>query len=139
MALTVTTANVRPGVGALSVRVEAGEALAAGELVYVNSDGEAVLADADAAASSILLGIVVGGEGTTEFAEGEMCDVVYSGLVLGFSGMTPGTYAFASTTPGAVEAAAPAGSSGDYVGVLGIILTAVKLLVMPFTYDVAAQ
>lgn len=143
MALTVTAADVRPLPGAIVRRFTAGAAIDVGAPVYVASDGYVEEADADAAASCVCVGICVASNpnaaSQTAVAEGEECDVVVLGPVTGFSGMTPGTYAFVSTTAGGLEATAPAGSSSDYVGVVGIIISATEILVNPFTYDVAAQ
>jgi len=138
--LTVTAADVRPLPGAVVMRFDAGGTITPGQVVYIASDGDVEAADADAAASAIVAGIVVAGpNGKTSFSAGERVDVVVLGPVTGFSGMTPGGHAFVSTTAGAVASAAPAGSSGDYVYVVGDIVAADTILVRPFTYDVAAQ
>jgi hypothetical protein len=138
--VTVTAADVRPLPGAVVMRFNAGGTLTPGQAVYVASDGDVEAADADAAASAIVLGIVVAGpNGKVSFSAGERVDVVVLGPVTGFSGMTPGGHAFVSTDAGDIGNAAPAGSSGDYVYVVGLITAADTILVRPFTYSVAAQ
>lgn len=138
--ITVTAADVRPLPGALVVRLPAAEAIDLGEAVYVNGSGQAALADADADASSRILGICVSApDGAAAAATGDTIDVLYMGRMTGFSGMTPGGIAYASTTAGALADAAPAGASGDYLHVAGTALSATVLLVNPFTADFAAQ
>jgi|TARA_Y100000310_G_scaffold220455_1_gene221985 hypothetical protein len=138
--ITVTAADVRPLQGAITRRFTAGGTVAIGDLVYVASDGDVEKADADAAASSIIAGVAVGTpDGGSSASAGEEVDVVVFGPVTGFSSMTAGPYAFASTTAGKAETGAPAAASGDYVGILGIIISATVILVNPFTYDVTAQ
>jgi len=138
--VSFTAADVRPLPGAVVVRLEAASACTPGDAVYVDSDGKAELADADALASAKLFGVVCAGpEGKTSFAAGDMLDVVAFGPVAGFSSLTPGAWLYASTTAGDISDAAPGGSSGDYVYVLGTCLSAAKVFVNPFTYDITAQ
>lgn len=142
MALTVTAADVRPLPGAQCRRFIAGATLTPGQWVYLDSNATLQLADADAEASSVVLGVVVASgpnnASQVSIAAGETCDVCWSGPVTGWSGMTPGTYAWLSLTAGAAEAASVA-STGDFIEILGKIISATEILVMPFTTDVAAQ
>ena len=77
--------------------------------------------------------------GATSAVAGDRADVVLYGPVAGFSGMTPGGDVFPNTTPGELDSAAPAGSSGDFVWVVGFARSADVIFVRPFTYDIAAQ
>lgn len=134
-------ANVRPLLGSIVKPIEAAEAIDVGEAVYINSSGKAALADADAAASAQVRGVVVAvaGYGKTSCVAGDMVDVCLYGPVAGWSSLTPGGQLFASTTAGAIADAAPAGASGDYKWVVGFAYDAATIFVQPFTDDAAAQ
>jgi hypothetical protein len=138
--VTVVSKDVRLLPGAQSFRKTAGAALAVGALAYIASDGDVEGADADAAASSIAVGIVISApNGVLTCVAGDMLDIAGPGCrVTGFSGLTPGTLVYASTTAGAIADARPAGSSGDYVWVCGLALDATTILVMAFTDNFAA-
>lgn len=137
--VTVTAASVRPLAGAIVRRFTAGGTISIGDLVYIASDGDVEAADADAAASAIACGIAVGTpDGGTSVSAGERVDVAMLGPVTGFSSLTPGTHVWASTTAGAIANAAPGGSSGDYVYVVGLVESATTIFVRPFTYSLAA-
>lgn len=139
--ISKTGADVRPLNMTIREPYELGEAIDVGEAVYLKSDGKIWLSDADTAAESKAIGIVVGigGYGALSGVAGDMADVVLYGPVAGFSGMTPGADVFASTTPGAIEDTAPAGASGDFVWVIGHARSASVIFVKPYTYDIAAQ
>lgn len=107
--ITVTAADVRPLHGAVIMRAKATEALAFGDLVYIDSATGDIpnVSKADASAVDALLvavGIVVAGSpdnmGATTIAIGEPCDVVVFGPVTGYSGMTPGQTIWLSDTVG---------------------------------------
>ena len=132
--------DIRPLPGAVVVRLVAASACTPGDAVYVDSNGKAELADADALASAKLFGVICAGvEGKVLFAAGDSVDVAAFGPVAGFSSLTPGAWLYASTTAGDISDAVPAPASGDYVYVLGTCLSAAKVFVNPFTYDIAAQ
>jgi len=118
-----------------------GEVVKVGEAVYLASDGTIMLADAGAAATAQAIGIcvAVGGYGAKVSVIGDMCDVVLHGGVTGFSGLTPGLEVFASATPGAMDETKPAGSSGDFIWIVGKVLAAGIIYVQPNTFDIAAQ
>lgn len=118
-----------------------GEVIEVGEAVYLASDGTIMLADAGAAATAQAIGVcvAVGGYGKLVSVIGDMCDVVLHGVCTGFSGLTPGLEVFASATPGAMDETKPAGSSGDFVWVIGKVLGAGIIYVQPNTFDIAAQ
>ena len=138
--VTVTAADVRPLPGAIVRRYEAGATMTPGDLVYVASDGQVELADIDGAASAQAIGIVVAGpDGKTSFSTGEQVDVVVFGPVAGFSSLTPGALHYGSVTAGDIETAAPSGSSGDYLWIVGYAEAAAVLFVRCWTPDTAAQ
>lgn len=138
--VTVTAKNVRLLPGAIAVSFKAGGSLNVGDAVYLASDGDVEQADADAAASAQVIGVVVSApNGATSAVAGDPVDVVVHGRVCGFSGLTPGALLYASTTAGKIADAAPAASSGDYKWIVGRAVTATTILVAPFTDDFAAQ
>lgn len=138
--VTVTAADVRPLPGAVVRRFGAGGALNAGDAVYVAADGDVEAADADAAASARIIGLVVAGpDGKTAYVAGDRVDVVVFGPVAGFSSLAEENLLFASINAGALADTAPAGASGDYVWVAGWPVSPVIAFINPFTYDVAAQ
>jgi len=138
--VTVTAADVRPLPGAIVRRYEAGATMTPGDLVYVASDAQVELADIDGAASAQAIGIVVAGpQGKVSFVVTEQVDVVVFGPVTGFSSLTPGALHYGSVTAGDIETAAPAGSSGDYLWIVGYAESATTLFVRCFTPDTAAQ
>ena len=140
MSLSFTAADVRPLPGAVCVRLQAAGTCTPGDAVYVDSNGDAALADADAAASAMVFGLVVAGaDDAVAFVADDYVDVCVFGPVAGFSSLTPGEMVFASTTAGDIATSAPAGSSGDYVYVVGTCMTSTRLFVNPWTYDVTAQ
>ena len=137
--ITVTAASVRPMPGAVIQRYQAGEAMDIGTAVYLKSDGKVWKADADAAASSMAIGLVVSApNGATAAAADDYVDVVVRGVVTGAASMTPGGLVYSSTTAGAVADASPAGSSGDYRWIVGYAVSATGIYVMPFTDNFAA-
>jgi len=133
--VTLTANLIRPLPGAIIERFPAnGTGLTPGTVVYLLSTGKVELADADAAASALPIGVVVsvpGGKNTV--AANDMVDVCMFGRVTGYSGMTIGTLMYSSVTAGKVADARPAGSSGDFVGILGVALSATDIFINPFT------
>ncbi len=140
-AITIVPLDVGKLEPAFSKPYPCGEVIDVGEAVYLASDGTLMLADAGAALTAQAIGVVVavGGYGALTSVIGDMCDVVLSGGVTGFSGLTPGLEVFASATPGAMDETKPAGSSGDFVWSIGSVLGAGIIFIRPYTYDVAAQ
>jgi hypothetical protein len=137
--VTVVAADFRPLPGAEIIRLVAAETLAPGKAVYIDGNGKAALADADVAASAQVAGVVVGcPNGGVTAAAGDTVDVCVAGMVTGFTGLTPGGLLYASTTAGAMADARPAGSSGDYVWIVGICVAATNVLIHTFTDSFAA-
>ena len=129
--ISVTATDVRPLPGYLSVRIDAGGSLYAGQAVYIGSDGNVVAADADGSLSAKVLGIVVAdNNGGTLFTDGDVVDVVYHGRVTGYASMTPGIPVYASTLAGQMQQAETF-ASGDYVTEVGLAVDATTILVRP--------
>jgi hypothetical protein len=113
--VTVTAADVRPLNTAVVVRAKATEALAFGDLVYVDSATGDIpnVSKADSSAVDInylVFGIVVAttpdNPGATTVAAGDPCDVVVFGEVTGYSSMTPGQTIWESDTAGRLSTVA---------------------------------
>lgn len=139
--ITFTAASIKPLLQTAIKPVAAAEALGVGDAIYIDSSGKAALADADAAASAQVRGVVVAirAYGKLAAVANETVDVCFYGPVTGFSSLTPGALLYASTVAGNIEAAAPAGSSGDYLWIVGFCYDASTIFVAPFTTDTAAQ
>jgi len=93
----------------------AGEALTAGNVVYLGSDNKVYKAKADAEATADAIGIVVSGGYNGAVNAGDVVDVAFDGLVSGFTG-TPSTRVYVSATAGELDDAAP---SSGYKFVIG--------------------
>lgn len=134
-AITVTAANVRPLNGSIVRRYTAGGSGTVGDLVYLASDGDVEITDADALASSQVLGVVVAvnaNPGGTTFIAGDRLDVVTYGPIAWGTGMTPGGKVYNSVTAGAGDQTASS-TSGDYPCIAGFAEAAAILFVMPQT------
>jgi hypothetical protein len=113
--LTITTANVLAGHGATIKSAKAGEALTAGEAIYLDTDGKAMLAQhdgtaAEAAAVGITLAAAALGASVDYITEGDLA----LGTIL-----TAGNVYVVSATYGAIAAQADQGSA-DYTTILGV-------------------
>lgn len=118
-----------PGIGQPSITVVAGEALSAGNLVYIGSDGKAYKSDASGAnQSKIAVGFV-----TASYAANANATVYTEGLISGLSGLTPGAKYFISATPGDITSTAPT-TSGYAWQPIG---TAINATTLSFRPDVA--
>lgn len=138
-AITVTAADVRPLPGASIERYQAGGTVNVGDLVILNSSFKVVQADADAAATTQpAIGIVVAApNGATSAATDEWVDVCVEGRVTGFASLAYGSV-FASVTAGAMDQTRPAGSSGDFLWVVGWAVSATTIRVHGYTELIAA-
>lgn len=133
--ISVTSVNVRPLNGAVIRRFNAGGTGKVGDLVYLASDGDVEVADANALATSQAIGVVVGVNGqpgATTFVANDRLDVVVWGPVAWGTGMTPGARVYTSTTAGAGDQTAPA-DSGDYPFIVGYAEAPGILFVNPQT------
>jgi hypothetical protein len=127
-------ANVRPlHPAAVIRRYPAAGVVAPGQLVYLKSDGNIELADADAVASAQAIGIVVsiGSNGAVASVAGDMCDVCVWGPVTGFASMTIGAVVYTSVTAGSMDQTVVAGSSGDFPFIIGYAESAATIFVSP--------
>lgn len=120
-ALSFTAAQIRPLIPSNVVQMTADAAsMGLGAAVYIKSDGDVALADANAATSVEVVGVIVaiqGGQSTT--AAGDVVSVALSGSRLaGFSDLTPGALAYVSETAGEIDDTAPTGA-GTWTKVMG--------------------
>lgn len=138
MAITLTSANIRPLTGALVRNKVAGAALTVGYGVYYDSSGYAQHADADLGETQARArGVVVASkDGETAVASGDRCSVCVFGPVGGFAGMTPGAPVYIDTTVGGFTHTKPTG--GAYQQSIGYAEAADVLFVMPDTQDPAS-
>lgn len=136
--ITVTTGDIRPLGGAVIRRAVAGEALALGDSVYVSSaSGNLPVVsktDGTAVAKAFAFGVVVAGAAAgSSIASGEACDVVVSGPVAGYSGMTAGGTLWVSNTVGRLSSVV-----GTKSGVVGLAESAAVAFVRPGLYTVSS-
>ena len=128
--ITRTAGDVRPLPGAMIRRFDAGGTLYTGYSVYIAADGDV---EASAAADSLTatsIGIFVADNtGSTIATDGDRVDVCVLGPVTGFSSMTPGALAFASSRAGGLVHAVP--SAGSFPCVVGVAESATILFVNP--------
>lgn len=119
------------GTGSDSKTMTAGEALSAGDLVYINGSGQALKADANAIAKAAV-GFVL-----TSISNGATGTVYFEGTVTGLTSLTPGARYFLSTTPGAITTTAPTGTA-DIVQQVGFAVSSTELSFDPGTPIVRA-
>ena len=113
------------------VTATAGETVAAGNLVYMNtSDGEWYKTDADTSTTvqNVLLGIA---QGAGTDGVGISGGVLIKGVDTNQSGMTIGALQYASGTAGAIS-----GTAGGTTKVIGAARTATNLYFDPYFYEV---
>lgn len=108
------------GIAADAITVVAGEALAAGDFVYITSTGTAMKADASiiakAARGYTLVSVTNGSQATIYFDESNSA----------LSALTPGATYYLSTTPGSISTVAPTGS-GNIVQPIGFATSATNV------------
>jgi hypothetical protein len=108
------------GVGADAITATAGEALSAGDFVYISSGGTVLKADATTFAKRamgyVLASVSNAGTATVYFDESNSA----------LSGLTIGSNYFLSATAGAATTTAPT-TSGQYVQALGVATSATSL------------
>jgi len=97
----------------------AGETLAAGNVVFVHTDGTVKKATAASGTANVAVGIVIDAAGA-----GNSVDVFSHAIISGFSGLTVGSPVYlSSSSAGAVTSTSPR-VYGDRVQVLGVALAA---------------
>lgn len=121
IARDTTAKNIKPLEGAIIRRYTAGAAIAAGEIVSMQSDGFVDPANTTAAAQKVV-GIAL----QAASAAGEIVDVVIFGPVVAITGGTPGATLHASDTAGE-----PAESAGTNAGITGYVESATVAFVRP--------
>ena len=121
IARDTTAANIKPLDGAVVRRYTAGAAIAAGEIVSMQSDGYVDPADTTSAAQTVV-GIAL----AAAAAAGETVDVVVAGPVLAIAGGTAGATLHATDTAGE-----PGESAGSNAGIAGFVESATVAFVRP--------
>jgi hypothetical protein len=121
--LVITATNVAAGTGASIDRQRvAGAAIAAGQVVYLDSDGTYKLADDNgSAAARVPAGIALNAA-----AAGQPVAVVVNGPVTIGAALTPGVGYYLSANPGGIAPAADLGT-GQYPSFLGFAASATVL------------
>ena len=131
--ISVTAASVKlPNDNeVIKIRGIAGATLTPGQPVYLDGTNGWKPADADAAASGMARGLVLGdGYGGTSFASGAVVDIVCYGRVTGYASMTPGGNVYVSLNAGALTQTAPP-DSGDFIFAIGWAESASTIFVQP--------
>lgn len=120
----------------ITLQITAHENVAFGQLVFINSDGEAALADADAAATMPAVGIVVVAANADA-----TCTILTHGVVTETDwNWTPGSRLYVSETAGSIEATlANISDKNDVVQVIGVALTADTILFNPSLTEVVLE
>lgn len=122
----LSTTFLPTGVGADTRTVTAGENLAAGDLIYVNSSGEAFKADANSEAKEAI-GFVL--SSITAAATGDI--YLGSGIITGLTGLTAGArYYLSASTAGGVATTKPSGAN-DIIQQVGFALSSTELYFEP--------
>jgi hypothetical protein len=121
IARDTTADNIKPLNGAIIRRYTAGAAVAAGEIVSMQSDGYVDPANTTSAAQKVM-GVAL----QAATAAGQVIDVVVFGPVICVTGATPGATIHASDTAGE-----PAESAGTNGGITGIAESATVVFVRP--------
>ncbi|MCY4129591.1 MAG: hypothetical protein OXG15_10200 [Gammaproteobacteria bacterium] len=134
--------SVIPG-QSLTVKVKAASAsMERGQFVCLDSDGEAVLTDADATATSRALGVIVdisgrGGMNKDETAIGDSVEVCFMGIVDGFTSLVEGPQ-YLGLTAGEITHTAPT-AGGDSVSVAALAVSQTRIIVGIAAGDIATH
>lgn len=123
----LSTTLMPVGVGPETHSATAGEALAAGNLVYISSTGTVLKADASAAnASKAAIGFVL-----SAVSNGGTAVVYTDAYLTGLSGLTPGSRQYLSASTAGAITATPPSTSGHCVQCVGLALSATVLWFHP--------
>lgn len=136
--LSFTANRIKPMENARLESKRAGGSGGLGDLVYVASDGDVELADANAVSSSglqaVAIGMVVACSGQddekTTFADGDPVTVCTFGRVAGFTSLTPGVLGWVSATAGDIDDTKPTGPT-TYAFAAGYNYSASEFFVAP--------
>lgn len=117
-------------VGSLSAGATPGTAttsqtLSATNLTYVKADGTLALADATAEGKEAISFV------KTSYGSGVSAQHYFSGVISGFSGLTPGANYFMSRTPGAVTSDVSAYTTGNVIMKIGNAISATEIYFNP--------
>jgi hypothetical protein len=99
--------------------------ISAGNVVAINSSGEAIQANAGAASTAEIIGVAI-----ETVTTGNAVRIAQAGTLSGFSGLTAGEKQFASTTAGGLTSTAPS-ASGDVVFQIGYAKAADTIVIVP--------
>jgi hypothetical protein len=119
--LVVTAKNISSdwNRGSIVEDYVANVALVVGQVVYIDSNNKANLADANVVAlNARAVGIVTGSGneyGETTIPAGQYAQVTIAGPVYGFSGLGSGQFFWVSKVAGNIDDAAPTGGAYQYV------------------------
>jgi hypothetical protein len=133
MSLTVTPANVAPLVGSVVRNGILNAEAALGSGVYPLSTGKLAKSQANTAAASLAIGVLVSANeaGATTAPADKSVAIVTFGPVAGFTGMTPGGLVYVdASTAGAFTQTKPSGAS-TWTHAIGYALEEDILFVMP--------
>lgn len=104
----------------------AGEAIAAGDLCYIKSDGKIWRTNGTSAnAAAVVIGIAM-----EACASGEGCTIMWNVNVRYGSGLTPGARLYASATAGAIDDAATTGGTAP----IGYVVDATRIHINQSAY-----
>lgn len=112
--LTITATSVVPQPGATIRSATAAAAITAGQILYLNSSGLAALADANASASSEVVGMAV-----CNAAAGQTVSYISAGPCAMGTILTAGVIYVLSSTAGGLCPAADLGST-EYTSIVGV-------------------
>jgi hypothetical protein len=125
--IALTVADIRPLPGSIMIRAKAAATMAVGDAVCISAADTVAQADADAAATQKVIGVIVGAPGgKTAVASGDWVDVCVFGAVTGFTSLTAGTLYWNSVTAGKIADASP--GSAKYGWLVGRSLNANTIL-----------
>lgn len=113
MAITFTSADIRPLRGAVPRNYQAGAACTVGYAGYLDSSGYVQHADANVSeAAARARGVLAASkDGETSIASGDRCTLIVFGPVGGFAGMTPGAPVYVGTSVGSYTHTKPTGGA----------------------------
>ena len=129
IARNTTAETIKPLNGAIIRRYTAGAAVAAGEIVAMQSDG---YVDPANTTSGFMQPVGIALQAAT--AAGQVIDVVTFGPVVCITGGTPGAVVYASDTAGE-----PAESAGTNLAIVGWVEAATVVFVNPVPVEVSVD
>jgi len=139
MSLTVNKTQITPLNGAYVDTVKLGEAMSAGQAFYLDSSGNALKADADAAGKFRGVGILMfdnqGGYNTTgDYAQNDYVSAVFLGPIAGITGMDEEKSVWVDTAAGGLTQTKPSGG-GVFACPMGYPMASDKFFVSPQPFD----